>query len=453
VSLRSRVAATTVSLLVSSAVFAQAINPGGGGGGTFTWPGTAGNAVGGATTGGTMPYVNAYIAGGSAFTGWTPSFVYGAQMPVTSTSSNEALPTGTVPGSSILIYNLGPSGAAYKLGSSNAVTASTSNDYIAANNQACVNVPASVGSAGYIAALTLFTGVGATTTLNVSLGSGACNSTNSFQDFSVEIQGETAAFAHVIAGTDNSGNTNFLGATAAGTSSTKGILPVQGVSGGVPQPMSAAAGAFVSGSFLTGAFADGAIATIGTEADTAWTSGNGTEIAILKKIAGNTASFSGAVTIANGADVALGSTTDTAATTGTATLIALIKGLITQVQASIASGSNIIGATLTGFNVTPTDCSNTITTGGFPQAAITAQTTLHGFTIANIDTGHNDEVLWISFTGTAAALGTASWPLAAPTASTFAGMGSYTTPPGFGTNHAVSIIGATTGHLYSCSWW
>jgi hypothetical protein len=106
------------------------------------------------------------------------------------------------------------------------------------------------------------------------------------------------------------------------------------------------------------------------------------------------------------------------------------------------------------FNVTPTDCSSTITTGGTAQNAITAQTTLHGFTIGNIDsTAGSGEPLWISFTGTAAASTAGSWPLAAPTATTFAGFTSYSTPPGFGTNHAVSIIGATTGHKFSCTWW
>ena len=110
--------------------------------------------------------------------------------------------------------------------------------------------------------------------------------------------------------------------------------------------------------------------------------------------------------------------------------------------------------TATAANVTPTDCSGTITTGGIAQPAIAAQTTLHGFTIGNIDaSAGSGEPLWISFTATAAASTAASYPLAPPAATTFAGMGSYSTPPGFGTNHAVSIIGATTGHKFSCSWW
>jgi hypothetical protein len=101
-------------------------------------------------------------------------------------------------------------------------------------------------------------------------------------------------------------------------------------------------------------------------------------------------------------------------------------------------------------NVTATACSGTITSGGTAQNAFTAQTTLHGFTVANIDT---TEPLWISFTGTAAASGTDSYPLPAATATTFAGFGSFTAPPGFGLNHALSVIAATTSHKFSCTWW
>jgi hypothetical protein len=101
-------------------------------------------------------------------------------------------------------------------------------------------------------------------------------------------------------------------------------------------------------------------------------------------------------------------------------------------------------------NVTATDCSGTVTSGGTAQNAFTAQTTLHGFTIANIDT---TEPLWISFTTTAAAAGSGSYPLPAATATTYAGFGSFTAPPGFGLNHALSVIAATTSHKFTCTWW
>jgi hypothetical protein len=111
-------------------------------------------------------------------------------------------------------------------------------------------------------------------------------------------------------------------------------------------------------------------------------------------------------------------------------------------------------ATAGATNVTPTDCSGTITAGGTAQNALAAQTTLHGLTIANIDvSAGSGEPLWISFTTTAVASGIGSYPLTPPTGTTFTGMGSYTAPPGFGLNHAVSVIGATTGHKFSCTWW
>jgi hypothetical protein len=101
-------------------------------------------------------------------------------------------------------------------------------------------------------------------------------------------------------------------------------------------------------------------------------------------------------------------------------------------------------------NTTPTDCSGTITTGGTAQNAFTATATKHGFTILNFDT---TEPMWISFTTTAAANTVASYPVPAATATTFAGAGQYTTPPGFGMNTALSVVAATTGHKWSCTWW
>lgn len=101
-------------------------------------------------------------------------------------------------------------------------------------------------------------------------------------------------------------------------------------------------------------------------------------------------------------------------------------------------------------NVTLTDCSGTVATGGTAVNAFTAQTKLRGFTIVNTNTS---EVMWISFTTTAAASTAGSYPIPAPTATTFAGGGSFTTPPGMGTNHALSVVAATNGHSFSCTWW
>jgi hypothetical protein len=119
-------------------------------------------------------------------------------------------------------------------------------------------------------------------------------------------------------------------------------------------------------------------------------------------------------------------------------------------QAVSADDSRSTVAALGAANVTPVPCSGTITSGNTAQNAFAAQTVLHGFTIANIDT---TEPLWLSFTGTAAASGTDSYPLAAATATTFAGFGSFTSPMGFGINHALSVVAATTSHKYSCTWW
>lgn len=101
-------------------------------------------------------------------------------------------------------------------------------------------------------------------------------------------------------------------------------------------------------------------------------------------------------------------------------------------------------------NVTATDCSGTVATGGSAVNAFTAQTTLHGFTIFNTNTS---EVMWISFTTTAAASTAGSYPIPAATATTFAGGGSFTSPPGFGLNHALSVVAATSAHSFSCTWW
>jgi hypothetical protein len=101
-------------------------------------------------------------------------------------------------------------------------------------------------------------------------------------------------------------------------------------------------------------------------------------------------------------------------------------------------------------NVTITNCSGTITTGGTAQNAFAAATNRHGFMIANIDTA---EVLWISFTGVAAAAASGSYPLAPATATTFAGLSSLTSPVGMGLNSALSVVAATTAHKFSCSVW
>ncbi|CAM5998811.1 unnamed protein product [Sphagnum balticum] len=172
--------------------------------------------------------------------------------------------------------------------------------------------------------------------------------------------------------------------------------------------ITAASGAYSSGSLSVGAGTDGWNSTEGTKADAPCAlpaSTTGCSITqILKAIANS-------------------SINATPGQSNTTTNIGAVSGIV---------------------NVTPTDCSGTITTGGTAQTLISAQTTLHGFTLANVDTTTGSgEPLGFSLTGTAAIGPVGTYELAAPTATTYAGLSSYSTPFGFGTNHAVSIIAAT----------
>jgi hypothetical protein len=124
---------------------------------------------------------------------------------------------------------------------------------------------------------------------------------------------------------------------------------------------------------------------------------------------------------------------------------------VTSAPSTAVTNAGTFATQTTGAtNVTLTDCSGTIATGNTAQNAFAANGGRHGFTIANIDT---TEVMWISFTGTAAASGTASYPLAPATATTFAGLNSFTSPLGMGINTALSVIAATTAHKFSCTVW
>lgn len=99
-------------------------------------------------------------------------------------------------------------------------------------------------------------------------------------------------------------------------------------------------------------------------------------------------------------------------------------------------------------NVTPIDCSGAIATNNVAKNAFNNQGNLRGFTIKNENTS---EQLCISFTGTAACGSAGTYSLQ-PGSATVNG-GSFTTPPGLGTNHALSVVAATAGHVYSCTFW
>ena len=124
-----------------------------------------------------------------------------------------------------------------------------------------------------------------------------------------------------------------------------------------------------------------------------------------------------------------------------------------DLTASIPAGSNPIGSIVGSPNITAYDCSGTISSGGTAQNAFGAISTLHGFTIKNIDSSAGSgELLWFSFTTTAAANSTQSYELLPPSGTTQDG-GSYTTPLGFGFNGNLSVIAATSTHKYSCTYW
>jgi type 1 fimbria pilin len=106
-------------------------------------------------------------------------------------------------------------------------------------------------------------------------------------------------------------------------------------------------------------------------------------------------------------------------------------------------------------NVTPLPCSVTITAADVAQNLPNLGTTsIHGFTISNVDEtsgGSNGENLYYNLTGTAVPNTAGTTPLSSP--SSAAGMGSYTTPAGLGSNHAVSVRAHTAGHSITCNYW
>jgi hypothetical protein len=276
-------------------------------------------------------------------------------------------------------------------------------------------------------------------------------------------------------------------ATAPGTPNAAFALPVQGVTGGTPQPVSQSGAPWSVNATLQAA-ATTAIGKVDPNTPANWALGatgaavpaNASYLGI--NVGGNLTGWNGAVSNAGTFAVQLtGATNNVNNVTGTVSLptgaataanqtTALgiignsnsgtvahgcliagysVLGCLGQIDDDVKATGNVIGAP----NITLTDCSGSIATGGSQQSAITTQTTLHGFTLANIDnSAGSGELIWFSFTGTAAAATAGSYPLA-PVSGTITGPYTWTSPVGMGTNHAVSIIAATTGHKFSCTWW
>lgn len=105
--------------------------------------------------------------------------------------------------------------------------------------------------------------------------------------------------------------------------------------------------------------------------------------------------------------------------------------------------------------VTPYDCSGTITTGGVAQKLIIKTSPagkMRGFMIMNVDT--TAENLCISFNGVsgAATCNTSGYYALQPATASAAG-GSYSSQLGFGTDRVPTVTATTTGHKFSCTYW
>jgi hypothetical protein len=100
-------------------------------------------------------------------------------------------------------------------------------------------------------------------------------------------------------------------------------------------------------------------------------------------------------------------------------------------------------------NRTPVDCSSTIASGTVAQNLLdSAKTDLHGFCLMNLDA---TEFLYMNLNGTAVAGATGSYGLQ-PSSSTVQG-GSFCAPMGLGVKLNPSVVAATTGHKFTCTWW
>lgn len=111
-------------------------------------------------------------------------------------------------------------------------------------------------------------------------------------------------------------------------------------------------------------------------------------------------------------------------------------------------------------NITPFDCSGTITTGGTSQrlfpvtgASPNLSPNVRGFMLMNVDT--NVENLCISFNGVSNAVVTCATPsyYALQAATSTASGGSFSSQLGFGSGNNPVIVAATTGHKFTCTYW
>jgi hypothetical protein len=104
----------------------------------------------------------------------------------------------------------------------------------------------------------------------------------------------------------------------------------------------------------------------------------------------------------------------------------------------------------TPSSVSQNNCSGTVVTAATAVTPLAARQAAHGFMLQNLDT---TEPLWFSFAGPAVASTPGSFVLQAVTATTYAGSTFFMTQFGFGAGNALSVVAATAGHKFSCSYW
>jgi hypothetical protein len=228
--------------------------------------------------------------------GFTPSGNY-ATLTANGSSARSALPSGSP--TVVVAYNTGTTAVSCVLGGSG-VTATTNEDQIAPGGffsytvgtntyLACID---QTGSASNVVVLSGGTGIATGSGGGGGSGSGGA------------VYGPTAAgsaaanppvlMGGTVDGTSTGNVDNWK--VASGLGYVSGILPSASVASGAFASGSissgaVASGAFASGSLASGAGTDGWNVTEGTKADSAWSSGSGSIVAILKTVATNTGSI------------------------------------------------------------------------------------------------------------------------------------------------------------------
>jgi hypothetical protein len=152
------------------------------GGGTPGSPSGGVQSVQGVVGGVAIPVSGSLSA---TLSGFAPGGAY-AQLSVSGTSGNVALPAGSV----VVVYNTGANPAFVKLGASNTVVATTADDVVAAGGWSAFTV----GANTYLAAIT----ASSSTTLNLSGGSGLMTGVaggSIATNYSLETGGNLAAIA------------------------------------------------------------------------------------------------------------------------------------------------------------------------------------------------------------------------------------------------------------------